>query len=359
MENTSTDTIVVTGAEGVTYPVLIGKDLLSTELPALLEARGTAGVAIVTNDTLAPLYGEPLRERLDAWGAYLITLPDGEQHKTLAMVEHIYHELLRHKADRSATVVALGGGVVGDTVGFAAATFMRGVAFVQAPTSLLAMVDASIGGKVGVDLPEGKNLVGAFKDPIAVIADIATLETLPPAELRAGMAEIIKAALIADPDMLALIGPEGNHLTELVRRAVIVKKNIVEADRTETGIRAYLNLGHTFAHALEQVSAYSWRHGDAVAVGLVAAARLSAHLRLCSPDLPEQVESVLAGVGLPLRFRDYSLDALWEAMHRDKKWRQGQSQFVLLSAPGAPTLVRNVPRDPVLTVLSTLREDIL
>jgi 3-dehydroquinate synthase len=345
----------VRGAEGRRYPVLVGEGLLESRLPRFVAEGGFSRVAVVTNETVAPLYGEALCERIP--GAALIVVPDGEQYKTLDTVRTIYDALLAHGADRSTLVVALGGGVIGDMAGFAAATFMRGVPLVQAPTTLLAMVDASIGGKVGVDLPQGKNLVGAFKDPLAVFADVTTLHTLPVDEQQCGMAEVIKTGLIGDADLFARLGNHAPDRTEMIARAAAIKADIVGRDRLEGGLRAVLNLGHTFAHALEQASGYAWKHGHAVAVGLMAAARLSERMGLSDGGLADAVERTLERWMLPTRFSGCTPDALWEAMRHDKKWQGGSARFVLLEGVGRPVIRADVPRDDVLAVLEELRED--
>jgi shikimate kinase/3-dehydroquinate synthase len=348
--------LTVIGANGVEYPVVIAPGALADELPQFVRQRGFNRVALISNDTVAPLYAQQLIERLP--GAFLLTVPDGEAYKTLDTVHGLYDALLEHGADRSTLVVALGGGVVGDMAGFSAASFMRGLPLIQAPTSLLAMVDASIGGKVGVDLPQGKNLVGAFKDPLGVFADTFVLETLPDVEFRCGLAEVVKAALIDDPALLEYLEQNGPQpIQRVIEDAAAVKIAIVEEDRLEQGIRAYLNLGHTFGHALEQVSGYAWRHGEAVSLGLVAATRLSELRRLCEHGLAARVEQLLAAFGLPVRYRGYDPAALWEAMARDKKWQEGASRFVLLRSPGKPVIEDGVPADQVLTVLNSLRED--
>lgn len=316
-------------------------------------------VVIVTNTTLAPIYGEALVQALP--DAALVTIPDGEPYKTLATVAKLYTDFVAAGLDRSGTVIAVGGGVVGDTAGFAAATYMRGVRFVQMPTSLLAMVDSSVGGKVGVDLPQGKNLVGAFKQPDAVLIDTDVLQTLPEREWRCGMAEVIKHGLLADEGLLALI-ESGHGITvslrdalELVRRAVQVKVDVVQQDPFEHGARAHLNLGHTFAHAIEQVSGYAWPHGEAVGVGLLAAVRLSAALGLAAAALAERVQRILAQVGLPIDITGLDPDAIFVAMGRDKKWQNGRSRFVLLRGVGQPVIVEDVSRERVIAVLDSLQ----
>jgi shikimate kinase/3-dehydroquinate synthase len=291
-------------------------------------------------------------------------LPAGEQHKTLATVRDIYDQLLAAGFDRQGTVVALGGGVVGDITGFAAATYMRGVDLVQCPTSLLAMVDASIGGKSGVDLPQGKNLVGAFKQPVAVLADLATLPTLPPAEFVAGMAEVLKHGLIAAPHILNRLeqgiwdAPTAMEslpaLQSLVTEAIQVKRDVVQDDPFEQGRRAVLNLGHTFGHAIEQVSGYTIRHGEGVAMGLVAAAHLSATLGHCSPALQQRIEQLLQRLHLPLKIPSaLAPESLYQAMGSDKKKAAGKLRFVLLRGIGDAFVTDEVPEA---AVLSTLRK---
>lgn len=344
------DRIRVT-APGGDYDIVIESGLLAHVADYLPPVR----TVVVTNTVLAPLYGEALVNQLP--DAVLVTIPEGEQHKTLETVASLYPEFVAAGLDRSGTVVALGGGVVGDTVGFAAATYMRGVRFVQIPTSLLAMVDSSVGGKVGVDLPQGKNLVGAFKQPDSVLIDPAVLNTLPEREWRCGMAEAVKHGFLADAEILAMARQTapGQDMTDLVRRAVQVKVDVVQKDPYEQNIRAWLNLGHTFAHAVELVSGYAWPHGEAVGVGLVAAARLSYAVQLCDSGLAEEVEDLVHHIGLPTRLGDLDPEALYAAMGTDKKWQSGKSRFVLLKAVGAPTIVEGVPKSTVLHVLSTLK----
>ena len=345
--------LTVRGAEHE-YPVVVGPGVLNDALPEFVRRGAFSRTAIITNTRLAPLYGLPLADRLP--DACLITVPDGEQYKTLDTLARLYRELLAAGVDRSGLVIALGGGVIGDLAGFAAATFMRGVAFVQAPTSLLAMVDASIGGKVGVDLPQGKNLAGTFNDPLAVFADTDTLTTLPPVERRCGLAEVVKSALIADPALLdALSGDPLPPDDAIITRTAQIKIALVNQDRTEQGARAFLNLGHTFAHAIEQVSGYAWKHGEAVAVGLVGAARLSERLGLAAPGLTVQVEGLLSRLELPTRYDALDPADLWAAMAHDKKWRGGAAAFVLLEGVGRPRVERNVPADDALAVLEELR----
>lgn len=343
------DSIRVTAPGGADYDIHIGGGFLNRAVDFI----GYGKTVVVTNTTVAPLYGEALAKHLDQ--AVLVTIPDGEQYKTLETVAKLYADFVAAGLDRNGTVVALGGGVVGDTVGFAAATYMRGVRFVQIPTTLLAMVDSSVGGKVGVDLPQGKNLVGAFKQPEVVIIDPSVLKTLPKREWRCGMAEVLKHYLLSNSFSLNMTDDSEDSRTHLIRQAVQVKVDVVQRDPYEQNIRAHLNLGHTFAHAIEQVSGYAWPHGEAVGAGLVAAARLSHVLGLCDSSLPEEVEDIVVKIGLPNRIGDLDPLALYAAMGTDKKWQSGKSRFVLLKDIGQPIIVEDVPKATVLDVLSTLK----
>lgn len=341
-------------APGGGYTIQIDPGLL-VKLGTYPAAYGLDGrLVVATNPTIAGVYGDTLVRRLPK--ANLVTMPEGEQYKTLDTVARLYTNFVAVGLDRSGTVLALGGGVVGDTVGFAAATYMRGVRLVQMPTSLLAMVDSSVGGKVGIDLPQGKNLVGAFKQPDAVLIDPDVLRTLPEREWRCGIAEVIKHGLLADDKLLDpgfLLSAE--RAPELIRRAIQVKVDVVQQDPYEQGVRAHLNLGHTFAHAIEQVSGYSWLHGEAVGVGLLAAAKLSHILGISDRSLPSEVEDILGAVGLPRRLGWLNSEALYAAMGTDKKWKNGHSHFILLRDIGQPCIVEDVPKTDVLRVLDALK----
>ncbi len=340
----------------ITYPhgrynVVVGLDLLS-QIRRLADIQGP--IAIVTDSNVGPLHAQRCEE-----AACVVTMPAGEEHKTLATVNHIYDQLLAAGIDRQGTILALGGGVVGDVAGFVAATYMRGIDVVQCPTSLLAMVDASVGGKTGVDLPQGKNLVGAFKQPMAVFADLSTLTTLPPEEFSSGMAEVIKAGLIADAALFQMLetgsrqtvpqDAEGaGSLSKLVSDAIRVKRDVVQEDPFEKGRRAVLNLGHTFAHAIEQVSGYSVRHGEAVGMGLVAAAHLSAKLGHCDPLLQTRIEATLVNTHLHTRIpRKLRSLPLYKAMGSDKKKAAGKLRFVLIRDVGDVFLAADVPLELV------------
>jgi shikimate kinase/3-dehydroquinate synthase len=333
------------------YPLLIGQGLVDS-LPQILDVYGLADrkTIIATDTNVAPLYGEALMGQLP--NAELVVMPAGEQHKNLDTVVRMLDIVAGHKLDRSGVIIALGGGVVGDTMGYVAAAYMRGVRLVQIPTSLLAMVDSSVGGKVGVDTTMGKNLVGAFKQPELVLVDPNMLTTLPNEEMRSGMAEIIKAGFLADPDLLEA----ELSLLETIKRAVQVKIDIVQRDPYERSERAHLNLGHTFAHALERVSGYSWRHGDAVGVGLVGAALLSHQLFMIDLDKVTYIRQKVGEQGLPTSYQHYTPEKIYEAMTMDKKWKDGESHFIALQDIGKPVIVKAVPRDTVLTVLERLKQ---
>lgn len=340
------------------YNVVVGTGLL----PHVRELAGIQGpLAIVTDSHVGPLHAERCGE-----ADCLVTIPAGEAFKTLATVQAIYDDLLAAGVDRQGTILALGGGVVGDVAGFVAATYLRGIDVVQCPTSLLAMVDASVGGKTGVDLPQGKNLIGAFKQPVGVFADLETLITLPAEEFSAGMAEVIKAGVIADPDLFARLergaqlGPaydtaSAGALASLVTDAIRVKRDVVQEDPFEKGRRAVLNLGHTFAHAIEQVSAYAIRHGEAVAMGLVAAAHLSHSLGYGSPLLQSRIEAVLENANLPGRIpANLPAAALYKAMGSDKKKAAGKLRFILMREVGDVFVASDVPRQAVMGTLEAL-----
>jgi len=311
-------------APGLRHEILLGYGLLDS-LPDLLDERGLTGPAIVVTDeniaTALPITNYQLP---------ITILPAGEQHKTLDTVRALYDALLQHGLDRSGIVIAIGGGVIGDLAGFAAATFMRGVRWVNAPTTLLAMVDASLGGKTGVDLPQGKNLAGAFHPPSLVVADPFALTTLPQAERAAGMAEVIKHGVIGDAGLFEMIESGAAFGgADQIARAMAVKIRVVEADPFEKGERATLNLGHTIGHGVEAASEYSLRHGEAVAVGMVAESRLAERLGLAERGLAQRIARACAMAGLPVKCSGLNPDRIREAMSSDKKKSGGRLKFAL------------------------------
>lgn len=345
------------------YQIHVGNGAIQS-LHEIVGANTT--VAIISDDNVAPLYAEQVAQQFTQ--AHCFTVPAGEQFKTLETVNSLYGHLLDAGIDRKSVVIALGGGVVGDMGGFVAATYMRGIAFVQCPTTLLSMVDASIGGKTGVDLPQGKNLVGAFKQPLAVIADLDTLQTLPEAELAAGMAEVVKHGLIDAPDLfteLEQLSPSTASLLQrlpeigrIVTTAIQVKRDIVEQDPFEQGRRAVLNLGHTFGHAIEQVSGYAVRHGEGVAMGLVAAANLSARLGFTSAELQQRIETTLANINLPTRVpAQLDIDRLMLAMRSDKKKSKGTVRYILIRDVGDVFVSAEVADNAVHATWHAVRAD--
>jgi 3-dehydroquinate synthase len=310
---------------------------------------------VVTNPTVGGLYAERALGGLEAAGfeAMLVEVPDGEVYKTLDTASRLYDEFVGAGLDRSGAVLALGGGVIGDLVGYAAATYMRGVPLVQLPTTLLAMVDASIGGKVAVDHPRGKNLVGAFKEPLLVVSDPTVLQTLPDVELRNGLAEVVKAAVVGSPALFAHLEQCGiEDLVWIIEQAIQVKVTVVEEDPYEAGRRALLNLGHTFGHALELLSGYRMRHGEAVSIGMVIAARVAARLGLCDLGLVGRLVRLLERLGLPVSFSGREPAQVWEAMATDKKRRGGRLRYVLPRDIGEVTVSDQVSREVVLAVLA-------
>lgn len=345
---------------GGSYEIRIGAGLLD-RLGRLLQQEVTADgrIALVTNTVVAPLYAARAESALrDAgFAPFTCIIPDGEAHKRLQTVARLYEEFLDNDLDRGGTVVSLGGGVTGDIAGFAAATFMRGVRFIQVPTTLLSMVDASVGGKTGVDLDRGKNLVGAFKSPELVLIDPSVLSTLPVEEIRNGIAETIKHGIIGDPALFETLDNASLSITpELIARALRVKIAIVEQDPYEQGVRAVLNLGHTVGHALEQLSKFELPHGNAVAIGLVAAARIAARLNLADQGLVEQVESILAAWELPIKVPALPVDEIMAAMAHDKKRKNGQIRVILPRRVGEVEAVDNVSSGIIRSVLHEMKE---
>jgi len=343
------------------YPIYIGTNLL--EQTALFEPhlKSSTTVFIVSNTTVAPLYAKTLTNTLSQLGktVRLLELPDGESFKDWQHLQLIFDELLAHGADRQSMIVALGGGVVGDMAGFGAASFMRGIRFIQVPTTLLAQVDSSVGGKTGINHPLGKNMIGAFHQPVAVIADLNTLRTLPPRELSAGLAEVIKHGAIADADFLdwieantgALLACDTNAMAHAVLRSCEIKSAVVSADEREGGIRATLNFGHTFGHAIESGLGYGeWLHGEAVGCGMVMAADLSARLGQIGQADAQRLKQIIASMHLPIAPPKLGSQRFMELMQVDKKTEAGQIRYVTLASVGAA----RIQQVPDATVIETL-----
>jgi 3-dehydroquinate synthase len=343
------------------YPIYIGTNLL--EQKALFEPhlKSSTTVFIVSNTTVAPLYAKTLINTLSQLGktVRLLELPDGESFKDWQHLQLIFDELLAHSADRQSMIIALGGGVVGDMAGFGAASFMRGIRFIQVPTSLLAQVDSSVGGKTGINHPLGKNMIGAFHQPVAVIADLNTLRTLPPRELSAGLAEVIKHGAIADADFLdwieantsALLACDTDAMAHAVLRSCEIKSAVVSADEREGGIRATLNFGHTFGHAIESGLGYGeWLHGEAVGCGMVMAADLSVRLGHIGQADAQRLKRIIASMHLPISPPKLGSQRFMELMQVDKKTEAGQIRYITLGSIGAA----RIQQVPDATVIETL-----
>ncbi|MBK1654400.1 3-dehydroquinate synthase [Allochromatium vinosum] len=343
------------------YPIHIGSGLLADGDLYRPHLRSLQ-VMIVTNETVAPLYLEPVRQALDGLQVREVILPDGEVYKTLEVWNRIFDALLAERFARDCTLIALGGGVIGDMTGFAAACYQRGVDFIQVPTTLLAQVDSSVGGKTGLNHPAGKNMIGAFHQPRAVIADTDTLVTLPQRELSAGMAEVLKYGFIRDAafldwlecHMTELMSRDPEALAHAIWRSCEVKAQIVAEDEFESGSRALLNLGHTFGHAIEAGVGYGeWLHGEAVGAGICLAAVLSARLGWLTEAELERTRRLIAGAGLPTgRPAALSPERMLELMAVDKKVLAGQLRLVLLRQLGEAVVTSEFDRDELNHILA-------
>ena len=343
------------------YPILIGENLLrqpETFRPHL----AARNILVVSNTVVAPLYMETLRAALTDAHVVEAILPDGETHKTLTTVSRVLDVLVANRFGRDCLVVALGGGVVGDMAGFAAACYQRGVAYVQVPTTLLAQVDSSVGGKTGVNHPGGKNLIGAFHQPSAVLADTSTLATLPPRELRAGLAEVIKYGLICDAAFLAwieqhldeLLATDADALAHVIQRSCEIKAQIVGRDEREQGDRALLNLGHTFGHAVESATHYAqWLHGEAVGAGLLMATAMSHECGFIAGADVERVRRLLERAGLPVKIDGVTPELALEHMKIDKKVLGGRMRLVLMRGIGDAFVTADYPEAALQRTLSS------
>jgi 3-dehydroquinate synthase len=325
------------------YPILIGPSLL-TEPGLLARHLPARDLLLVSNTTVAPLYADRVRAALPDRRIVDVRLPDGEQYKTMEYVSRVLDVLVANRFSRDAMVLALGGGVVGDLAGFSAACYQRGIAFAQLPTTVLAQVDSSVGGKTGVNHPGGKNLIGAFHQPAAVFADTDTLRTLPARELRAGLAEVVKYGLVFDPVFLDWIEANVDGLLKLddaalahaIYRSCELKADVVRRDEREAGDRALLNLGHTFGHAIETATGYTeWLHGEAVAAGMLIAADMSARLGLLPREDVQRVRELLLRIGLPVEAPKFGADRAFNYMSVDKKVKSGRIRLILLEKLGA------------------------
>ncbi len=348
------------------YPILIGRNVLE-RLPELIEGAGAKGAAaIVTDENVAPLYCERVCAQAEKAGLTPIpcVMPAGEESKRLARIEELCGEFLEGALDRSSIVIALGGGVVGDTAGFAAATFMRGIPYIQIPTTVVAQVDSSVGGKTAVNHPLAKNVIGAFHQPSAVLIDLEMLSTLPERELRAGLAEVIKHGVIADAELFAymeshvdaILAKDLDTLLYPVKRSCEIKAAIVSADELEHGVRANLNYGHTFGHAIEAVTAYgTFLHGEAISLGMQAAAVLARDLGLVDDNFVARQRACFEAYGLPTQWPELPVDETLEAMKRDKKVRAGTMKFVVAERMGSVVHRTDVAETQARAALESLK----
>ncbi len=341
------------------YPILIGSGLLH-DAELLKKYIKANNLMVVTNDVVAPLYLQQLKSALAGKHLSEIVLPDGEHTKSLETLAKVFDALIAARLNRDAAVIALGGGVIGDMAGFAAACYQRGIDYYQIPTTLLSQVDSSVGGKTAVNHPGGKNLIGAFHQPRCVIADIQVLNTLPDRELRAGLAEVIKYGVIRDPEFFAwletnavrLLARDPQALTYAIRRSCEVKAEVVGIDEREQGLRAILNLGHTFGHAIENALGYGeWLHGEAVATGMLLAAEMSMQLGWLPPPDFQRVKKLLEASGLPIRAPNIGAAKARELMGMDKKVLAGQLRLVLLQGLGNAVVTADYPPEALQTTL--------
>jgi len=347
------------------YPIHIGAGLI-TRASLIVDRLRDKKAVIVTDTNVAPLYLAPLQRALESEGVQVvpIIIPDGESHKNWETLNRILDGLLEHRCERGTALIALGGGVVGDITGFAAAVYQRGVPYVQVPTTLLAQVDSAVGGKTAINHPLGKNMIGAFYQPVAVISDTETLDTLPARELGAGLAEVIKYGVIRDAvffdwlegNITRLVNREPQALAYAIERSCQNKAEVVAVDERETGPRALLNFGHTFGHAIETGTGYgTWLHGEAVATGMVLASRLSQRLGLLDETQTRRVIAILEAAGLPVRPPALGLARYLELMGHDKKVEGSRIRFVLLRRLGEAFVSDQVPREALADVLDPAR----
>jgi len=344
------------------YEVYIGSGLLAQTGRWLSENGFSGKLVIITDPTVNKLYGEALSQHLtgDGFNVSILLVPEGEEQKSLETAGRLYHELVSSNAERTTPILALGGGVIGDLAGFVAATYLRGVPLVQIPTTLLAQVDSSVGGKVAVDHGKLKNMIGAFYQPRLVIADTDTLKTLPAEELANGLAEVIKSAAIRDEKFFAFL--EGNLdrikaleekvLEESVFQSVKIKAEVVEKDELDSGLRNILNYGHTIGHAIESVSDFKIKHGEAVAVGMLAAARISSKMGMLDENEVARLKKVIEKAGLPTKMTGFKIEGIMQAMRHDKKVRQDKIRFVLLKSIGNALITDKVNPSLVEQVLA-------
>lgn len=346
------------------YPIFIGPNILKKSGTLLQKIIKGRRIGIVTNSKVAKYYLAGCRESLEKSGydVTVIRIPDGEVYKKLGQISLIYDRLVKAKFDRGDTLFALGGGVTGDMAGFAAATYMRGIDYVQAPTTLLAQVDSSVGGKTGVDHPGGKNLIGAFYQPKAVLADTSVLETLPEREFRCGMAEVIKYGIIRSSSLFSFLEKSASDIKikkqaaieKIIGESCAIKAKVVSEDERESGIRAILNFGHTFGHGIETALGFKkLKHGEAVAIGMALAARLSCRLGACDEKVVDRIENLLKVYGLPVKVpKGISAGEVIKGMAHDKKATGGVLRFIIPTAIGKTAIKKDIPLRDIRAVIS-------
>ena len=344
------------------YKIYIGFDILKGISDILRDLGAGKKVVIITNPSVNKFYGEAVNSGLRGAGfdSHTVEVPDGEEFKTIREAERLYDELITLKVDRGSTIAALGGGVIGDLAGFIAATYMRGIPYIQIPTSLLAQVDSSVGGKTAVNHPEGKNMIGVFYQPRAVIIDTKTLRTLPREELLAGLAEVVKYGIIADADLFeylernikAVLLLNHDALRYIIKTSCRIKGSVVELDEREAGYRAVLNFGHTIGHAIETLTQYrDFRHGEAISIGMVYAVRLSEEMGFCARDDSSRIESLLSNIGLPTQLPDLEPDDIIASIYLDKEVRNDKIRFVLTEGIGKVKIEEDISPDILRKIL--------
>ncbi len=344
------------------YDILIGTGLRKRAGEFLKPVFKPSRVVVITHPSINGLYGEEVAESFIAqgWTTDIIEVPEGESSKNLNQAEKLYDHLLELNCDRKSVLVALGGGVIGDMVGFVAATYQRGISFIQVPTTLLSQVDSSVGGKTAVNHPKGKNMIGAFHQPRLVVADLETLRTLPQKEYRAGLAEVVKYGVIADARLFEFLEThykeildfDHKSLIHIVETSCAIKAGVVEKDERESHYRMILNFGHTFGHAIESLTGYArFVHGEAVAMGMVRAAQLSHSVGKCSEEVPKRLEALLKNLDLPVDMPGLDSSAVIESLYHDKKTMGRKIKFILVTEIGSIEIVDRMPEEEILKVL--------
>ena len=344
------------------YDILLGSGLLGKLGECLSRIVKPSRIVLITHPSLFKIYGDKVLSGFkdQGWAVDLIEIEEGETSKTLGQAEKIFDRLLDLKCDRKSVLIALGGGVIGDLVGFVAATFQRGVPFVQVPTTLLSQVDSSVGGKTAVNHPKGKNMIGAFYQPCLVLADLDTLQTLPQKEFRAGLAEIIKYGVISDSSLFEYLEKNVEKILQLDKKCLeyiikiscSIKAEVVEKDELENHYRMILNFGHTLGHAIEALTHYSkFIHGEAVAIGMVYAAKLSQKLGKCQEGIPRRLDRLVRKFGLPADLPDLQAKAIIESLYHDKKTMNHKIKFILVKEIGIVEIVDDIPEEKIISIL--------